>query len=288
MATLIITGSKGQLGRAIADAVAADHLHHRLILTDTDELDITNAEAVDAFLKANPANFLINCAAYTAVDQAEEEPDAAFALNAHGPANLASSCKKYNTHLIHISTDYIFDGTSPRPVAETHIANPVSVYGKSKLEGETAIFYQAQNATIIRTSWLYYHGGKNFINTIMHKARETGYLKVVYDQVGSPTYALDLAKAILKIADLQQPNDGVVVYHYANRGLASWYDFAKAITSMAGISCRIEPCETTDLNQKALRPSYSVLNCGKIASGLGLEIPYWVESLGDYLEREKY
>ncbi|MFO7722348.1 MAG: dTDP-4-dehydrorhamnose reductase [Bacteroidales bacterium] len=286
MATIIITGSKGQLGRAIANAAATDYPGHKLILTDVDELDIRDADAVDTFLKVNPADFLVNCAAYTAVDQAEDEPEAAHALNVLGVANLAISCNRYNTGLIHISTDYIFDGASPHPYFESHTANPVSVYGKSKYEGEISIMYHLKKAIIIRTSWLYYHGGKNFISTILHKARETGHLRVVFDQVGSPTYALDLARIILKIAGMPQPNNGVVVYHYANRGLASWYDFAKAITALAGISCKIDPCATSELRQKAIRPSFSVLNCSKIATELESEIPHWMDSLKSYLEKE--
>jgi dTDP-4-dehydrorhamnose reductase len=287
MATIIITGSRGQLGRAITDAIGDNNLHHRLILTDHEDLDIRDANAVDIFLEANPADFLINCAAFTAVDQAEEDPDAAFKLNTGAVATLSSACSRFNIKLIHISTDYVFDGNASKPYAEEHQANPQSVYGKSKYEGETSILYNTRNAIIIRTSWLYYHGGKNFISTILRKASENVGLKVVYDQIGAPTYALDLALFIIKLITLTQPKEEVVVYHYANRGVTSWYDFAQAIAELSGISCKIDPCETSSLKQLATRPAYSVMNCSRAESATGIEIPYWRDSLKKYLEKEK-
>ncbi len=283
MATMIITGSKGQLGRAILDR-ATIHPQHRFIGVDIDELDICDEGSLASFIQKKPAQVLINCAAYTAVDQAEDEPGKAYEVNTKGVIHLASICNRFRIKLIHISTDYVFDGESSTPRSEWDITRPMSIYGQSKLDGELGILYHSKDAVIIRTSWLYYHGGKNFINTIIQKAREKKQLQVVYDQVGAPTFAGDLAEAILKIAEENRPQEGVAIYHYANQGVTSWYDLARAITDIMEIECRIEAVETMSLNQKAKRPPYSVLNCRKIMETYQLEIPYWRDSLVKYLQ----
>lgn len=284
MATIIITGGNGQLGRAIADAGAGMH-HHRFIFTDVDELNICDESSLADFITSAGADFLINCAAYTAVDLAEDEPEKAYDLNSTAVKNMAVLCAKSKTRLIHISTDYVFSGTSSTPYREDSLTGPGSVYGQSKLDGEIAVMYNSKDAIIIRTSWLYYHGGKNFVNTIMARAAEKKPLKVVYDQIGAPTYALDLADAILKIIDSERIPDTTEIFHFCNSGVISWYDFAKAITEIMDIEASIKPILTSEIQQRATRPDYSVLNCARISETFGIEIPYWRDSLIKYLAK---
>ncbi|HRZ43260.1 MAG TPA: dTDP-4-dehydrorhamnose reductase [Bacteroidales bacterium] len=286
MARILITGSRGQLGRAILDLA---HLHpsHTFTGVDIGDLDLCDEKGVALLLKAEKPDVVVNCAAYTAVDLAEDEPEKAWAINAEAVKTIASLSAETGFLLIHVSTDYVFSGLVPVPYHEEASTSPLSVYGQSKLEGEIAILYGCPAAYIIRTSWLYYPGGKNFVNTIIRHATQRKELKVVYDQTGSPTHAGDLAAAILTMINHPRKPDGVELYHYANHGVLSWYDFAKAITEEAGLETTIVPVLTASLNQKAIRPAYSVLNTAKIREVFGVEIPYWRDSLRKYLQPVK-
>lgn len=283
MAKIIVTGSRGQLGRALLDLAPA-WPQHSLTGIDLEHLDLCDTDAVERFFFSNPADVVVNCAAYTAVDKAEEEPEKAFALNSSAVKVLAGLSEKLNFRLIHISTDYIFDGNSPLPCHEEQGTNPQSVYGQSKLEGEIGVLFHTRNAFIIRTSWLYYPGGKNFVNTILQLATQRKPLRIVYDQTGSPTFAGDLAGAIMEIIEQHQKIDEVTVYHYANRGVTTWYDFARTITELAGIHTEIEPVLTPSLKQPASRPAYSVMNCDKIIRDYSITIPHWKDGLIRYLK----
>jgi len=281
---ILITGSKGQLGSEIRE-LAGEYPHCEFIFTDVEELDITNAGAVEGFMSLQQPQAVVNCAAYTAVDKAESDPETAFLVNSQAPANLAEACNKINALLIHISTDYVFDGKSWLPYSESSPILPVSVYAKSKWEGETRISSIANRALIIRTSWLYSAFGNNFVKTILRYGKERGKLNVVYDQTGTPTYARDLAKTLLDILPGLDAWRGVEVFNYSNEGVSSWYDFAIAIIENSGIVCHIHPIETKDYPLPAVRPFYSVLNKEKIKSRFKLEIPYWRDSLIHCLAR---
>ena len=266
---LLITGSNGQLGN-----------EHRLLLgdaaiyVDRDELDITEEAAVKTFFEAQSFDFVINCAAYTAVDKAEEDFEAADRINRLGPALLA----KYGKRVIQVSTDYVFDGTAHLPYTEENAVNPVSVYGSTKLAGEKAVLAEAETAVIIRTAWLYSSFRANFVKTMRRLGAERDSLGVIFDQVGTPTYAADLAAAI--VAMLPQIKPGMKeVYHYSNEGVASWYDFAVAIMAESGLSCSVRPLETCEYPTKATRPAYSVLNKAKIRRDFGITIPHWMDGL---------
>lgn len=283
MARILVTGSKGQLGRALLE-LAPLHPYHTFTGVDIGDVDLCDPKGTALFLKAEKPDVLVNCAAYTAVDLAEDEPEKAWAVNAEAVKTLAALSAETGFLLIHISTDYVFSGLQPFPVHEESPTAPLSIYGQSKLEGEIAILYGCTAAYIIRTSWLYYPGGKNFVNTIVQHATQRKELKVVYDQTGSPTHAGDLAAAILAMINHPRKPEGVELYHYANSGVLSWYDFAKAITEETGLEAAIAPVLTESLNQKAVRPAYSVLNTAKIREVFGIEIPYWRDSLRRYLQ----
>ncbi len=287
MAKIIITGNRGQLGRALEDAFLG-RPEHNITGVDIDELNITDATSVEDFFSSSHPDFIINCAAYTAVDKAEEESEKAFSINGHGVKNLAVAASAAGSRLIHISTDYVFDGHGCTPYKEDHPANPLSVYGQSKLEGEVAALYHAPGTIIIRTSWLYYFGGKNFVNTIVERATIKKHLQVVSDQVGAPTYAGDLAAAIVKIVE-KPINDGRPnIYHYSNSGAASWYDFARAITTILNIECAVDPIPTSSLNQPAPRPSYSLMDCNLIRREYDVIQPWWIDSLRNYLNNQLF
>lgn len=271
---LLITGAKGQLGtelsKLLPDAIAAD----------VSDLDITDKAAVDAYVKAHNIDTIVNCAAYTAVDKAEADVALAEKINILGPKNLAQS----GARLIHISTDYVFDGTSCRPYSETDVPHPVSVYGKTKLAGEKAVLDNARSAIIIRTAWLYSPYGSNFVKTMRRLGAEKSSLRVVCDQVGTPTCAADLAQAIADI--LPQFKDGCRgVYHFSNQGVCSWYDFAVEIMKLSGLQCQVMPIETRDYPTAATRPFYSVLNKSKIIAEFNVNIPHWKESLEKCLKQ---
>ncbi|MFH1159622.1 MAG: dTDP-4-dehydrorhamnose reductase [bacterium] len=277
---ILITGAKGQMGNEFQVLSKQDN-SNQLLFTDIDELDITNAKAVSAFLTVEKPDVLINCAGYTAVDKAEQEPEKAFLINGTAVEILAKAVSLSNTLLIHISTDYVFNGNSNIPYREEDSPGPISVYARSKYEGERAVEKYAKRGIIIRTSWLYSAFGQNFVKTILKYGIERGTLRVVVDQIGSPTYARDLCKAILDILPVLGKHQGVQVFHFANEGLASWFDFAKAIVGFAGIPCEVYPIETRDYPLPATRPFYSVLNKEKIKATFGLTIPYWRDSLQD-------
>jgi len=248
-------------------------------------LDITKESEVDKFFASFSPQVVINCAAYTAVDKAESDRDLAYLINTVAPGILSRASAKYGSMLIHISTDYVFEGKSWIPYTENDQINPQSVYGKTKAEGEKAIQESSQNAIIIRTAWLYSSYGKNFVKTMLRIAKEKGILNVVFDQTGTPTYARDLAKTILQIIPTALKDSGVEIYHYSNEGVISWFDFAKAIVEEAGISCKVYPINSKDFPQAAPRPLYSVLNKGKIKQRFSIEIPYWRDSLSECLKK---
>jgi len=286
MINILITGSDGQLGNAIQVASKA-FSNFNLTFTDVADFDITNAKSIDEYLSKNNFKYLVNCAAYTAVDKAEEDKNLAYLINAEGPENLAKACKKHNCSLIHISTDYVFNGISHLPYTETMETNPPSVYGQSKLAGEKAILEYSDSAIIIRTSWLYSEFGNNFLKTMLKYGSERDELRVIFDQIGTPTYAGDLAVSILKIINSNKKLNQSEIYHFSNEGVISWYDFAKEIMDIAKVNCIITPIESYEYPLPAPRPHYSVLNKAKIKSTFGLSIPYWRDSLKLCLERIK-
>ena len=264
-----MVGSNGQLGSELRARLSseADYKDHS-------SLDITNETAVENFFKENRYDTVINCAAYTAVDKAEDDKEAADRVNRVGPALLA----KYGRNIIHISTDYVFDGTAHTPYCETDHTNPQSVYGSTKLAGEIAVLHEAQTAAIIRTSWLYSAHGNNFLKTMRRLGAERESLGVIFDQIGTPTYAGDLADAIVSILP-QMKNVNKEIYHFSNEGVSSWYDFAVAIMALSNIKCKIEPIETKQYITRATRPPYSVLNKSKIKKDFGISIPHWMDGL---------
>lgn len=277
---VLVTGAYGQLGNELRiNSVCSDNLEFRF--TDFDSLDITDEGAVMQWFTQNRPVYVINCAAYTAVDKAEEDRENAYRLNSRGPENLARACAVVKAKMIHISTDYVFDGNSSRPYTEMDKPNPSGVYGASKLLGEQLAAAADPSVVIIRTSWLYSSFGNNFVKTMMRLGKERDALNVVCDQVGTPTYAGDLAAAVIHILESEsgtntwQPG----VYHYSNEGVCSWYDFAGEIHREAGISCNLSPIDSKDFPTLAKRPSYSVLNKAKIKSAYQLNIPWWRSSL---------
>ncbi len=275
---VLITGSNGQLGRSIQERSLL-YPEFSFDFTDVDQLDITNKSALEFYLKTSKPDVIINCAAYTAVDKAEEEKEKAFLLNVTAVEYLSQISVEYGILLIHISTDFIFDGKSTKFYKEDNFAQPESVYGKSKLAGEKAIKDCGPNAIIIRTSWLYSEYGHNFVKTILRLASERSEIKVVSDQVGTPTYAGDLADAILKIIHSNYQPEGVQVFHYSNEGVASWYDFAKAIIEIDNLDCSVIPIPASKYTLPAKRPDYSVMSKEKFKQYFHLEIPEWKESL---------
>ena len=284
-----LIGSKGML----ASEIAVQLNQHNIQWIGSDrEVDITDRTSVEAFAQRNfvpdSLQWIINCAAYTAVDKAEDEPTIAQKLNADALINICTAAKKYGARLIHFSTDYVFDGTSSVPYIETDSANPQSVYGCTKLQGEQNIVGLLPEHYIIRTAWLYGRNGANFVSTMLRLMNEKDSLKVVNDQRGSPTYAVDLAKAVLRI--IQFDNHRYGVYHYSNEGNITWYDFACEIyrqgkrMGLIKKDCSVEPCTSSEFPQKAHRPSFSLLNKQKIKETFSLSIPQWNESLSSYLK----
>ena len=274
---IIVVGGKGQLGQCLEEKVNQANLDYQFIFLGSADLDITNAEQIEAvFEKYQPA-YCINCAAYTAVDNAEEDLENAFEINESAVKRLAENALKYNSTLIHISTDFVFDGSSSVPLTETLPTSPVNVYGLSKLKGEREIESILEQYYIIRTSWLYSEKANNFVKTMLKLAQSRSELTVIYDQVGTPTYAMDLAEVILTIIKKGPKKYGL--YHYSNEGVASWYDFAKAVFEFAEVDMKVLPVASSAFVTKAKRPHYSVLDKTKIKAALGIEIPYWRESL---------
>jgi dTDP-4-dehydrorhamnose reductase len=281
---ILVTGSDGQLGSEIRK-LAPDYAGYRFFFTDKDELDATNGEAVYKFLKKNGVSCLINCVGYTAVDRAEEDRPGASLLNTTAARTLAEATAKAGAMMVHISTDYVFEGKGFRPYTENDTANPKTIYGKTKLEGEIEVIFNAKKALIIRTSWLYSSYGNNFLKTILEKCGSEKELRVVFDQVGTPTYARDLARAILDILPKVPPKMRAEVYNYSNEGVGSWYDFAKAILEISGINCKLVPVLSKDIKAAAMRPHYSVLDKARIKKDFGLEIPHWRDSLVECMQQ---
>lgn len=274
---ILITGGNGQLGQEFQYLSKINTQHH-FIFIDKEELDITSFLKLDEFFNKQKIDVIVNCAAYTAVDKAESEKDLAYSINVLGPQNLAIIAKKYNIKLIHFSTDYVFDGRNYLPYKESDLPNPKSIYGQTKFNGENEIIKNSEIYAIIRTSWLYSQYGNNFVKTITKLAMERGELKVIFDQIGTPTYARDLANTVLYILPiLNKENSGI--YNYSNEGVTSWYDFAKNICKLQNINCRISPIETKDYPTPAQRPNYSVFNKEKIKKIFNIEIPQWQDSL---------
>lgn len=283
MLNVLVTGSNGQLGNETREL--SKNYEHNFFFTDRESLDITNAAAIEAFVEKNNINAIINTAAYTGVDKAESDELKANAVNHLAVKNLAQIAKKKNIKLIHVSTDYVFDGENFKPYTEEDRANPRSIYGTTKLAGENAIkAINPSNAIIIRTSWVYSFYGANFVKTMLRLGKEKEQLGVICDQAGTPTYAKDLARAILEILPKIE-NQKVEIYNYSNEGVLSWYDFAKEIMAMANIDCKINPIETVDYPTPAKRPHYSLLNKAKIKKAFDLEIPYYKDGLRECLQR---
>jgi len=280
---ILITGANGQLGTELRN-LAPEYSQAQFVFTDIQELDITNPEAVDQMVAAEGIDIIINCAAYTAVDRAESDQPMARKINAYAPGVLAEAAAKVGAELIHVSTDYVFDGKSCVPYTEDMPTGPQSVYGSTKLEGEQLVLQANPKSIIVRTAWLYSPYGNNFAKTMLRLGREREQLGVVFDQIGSPTYALDLARAIMTIATSTDKTYGV--FHYSNEGVISWYDFTKAIHRLAGITtCNVTPIRSSQYPTPATRPSYSVFDKQKIKDTYHVAVPYWEESLKQCIEK---
>jgi len=276
MQTILITGSHGQLGNEMQQT-ARRFPQFNYLYTDIEELDICDKAALDAFVKANAVNVIVNCAAYTAVDKAEDDVELCYKINADAVRNIGEIAAENNLKVVHVSTDYVFDGTNHIPYTEDQPVCPATVYGKSKLAGEQALLKTCKQAVILRTAWLYSSFGNNFVKTMMKLGTERDSLNVIFDQIGTPTYAADLADAIMRIISSKNFVPGI--YHFSDEGVCSWYDFTKSIHRLAGITCDVRPIETKDYPARAPRPHYSVLNKAKIKSTYGIVIPHWEESL---------
>jgi len=283
---ILVTGSNGQLGNEIR-SVAKDYPDYEFIYTDIDELDITDRQKVDLFCVTNKPHVILNCAAYTAVDKAESDGSMAYLINATAVENLSRSAAGIDALMVHVSTDYVFDGKTWIPYTETDQTDPQSVYGNSKLAGEEAVLNYAGKGIILRTSWLYSAFGNNFVKTMIKYGTEREELRVVFDQVGTPTYARDLARVILDIIPLSIQKSGVNLFHYSNEGVTSWFDFAHTIITFSDIDCQVRPILTKDYPVSAVRPCFSVLNKSKIKETFNITIPYWSDSVKDCILRLK-
>lgn len=276
---VLVTGANGQLGNAMR--IASRDSKDNYIFTDVDELDITDAEAVRMAVKDNDIDVIVNCAAYTNVDKAEDDAEFAEILNAKAVRNLADALKENNGTLIHVSTDYVFGGNQGNtPRREDEPANPTGIYGLTKLHGEQEIEKSGVKSIILRTAWLYSEFGKNFVKTMLNLTATKPELKVVFDQCGTPTYAQDLADAIVDIIEKRKMDGNEGICHFSNEGVCSWYDFTKEIAELAGNnSCDIQPCHSDEFPSKVIRPSYSVLDKTKFKQTFGRKVPYWTDSL---------
>lgn len=279
---ILVTGCNGQLGNEI-QLLEKGNGKHVFFNTDVNELDITDENAINAFVDANNIDGIINCAAYTAVDKAESNEALCHTLNATAPGYLAAAMGKRGGWMVQVSTDYVFDGTKHTPYSETDPTCPDSVYGRTKLEGEQLVIQHCERAMIVRTAWLYSIFGNNFVKTMIRLGKEKTELGVIFDQIGTPTYARDLAVAIMTAVE-----KGIIpgIYHFSNEGVTSWYDFTKAIHRIAGISgCHVRPIHTEEYPTPARRPHYSVLDKTKIKATYNIEVPYWEESLAECISK---
>jgi dTDP-4-dehydrorhamnose reductase len=284
MTQVLITGANGQLGNAIR-AATKDLPSIKFHFTDYQELDICSGEAIESFFEQNPIDWCINCAAYTAVDKAEA--DMAQKINVDGPRLLAAACTAHDARMIHISSDYVYHNSLNRPMLEDDPTEPKSVYAVTKLAGDEAVLEEAPEAVVIRTSWVYGVHGHNFVKTMLRLGAERDSLNVVYDQIGAPTYTKDLAAVLMQIMAAEESGNALSggVYHYANEGVTSWYDFALAVMEEAGLDCRVFPILTKQYPTPASRPPFSLLDKAKIKTELDIDIPHWRVSLRDCLER---
>ncbi|MDD3038766.1 dTDP-4-dehydrorhamnose reductase [Bacteroides sp.] len=273
---ILVTGANGQLGSEMQ--ILSKTSKERYIFTDVAELDITNLAAIRQMVVKNNIDVIVNCAAYTNVDKAEENEKMANLLNNIAVGHLANVAKEVGATLIHISTDYVFDGVAHIPYTEEHTTTPIGVYGRTKLDGEKSVVASDCNYIIIRTSWLYSQWGNNFVKTIQHLTNGRDSLNVIFDQIGTPTYAGDLANAIGMIINSNQITKKGI-YHFSNEGVCSWYDFAKMICSMSGNKCEIHPIHSSEFPSKVTRPHYSVLDKTKIKNTFNIAIPHWIDSL---------
>ena len=278
---ILVTGSNGQLGSEIKD-LSANYTNFNFFFMDLPELNISNSSQLNTFFTENKINTVVNCAAYTSVDKAEVEAELAEKVNSEGVLNLVNAVAKVNGKLIHISTDYVFDGNNFLPYQESDEVNPIGVYGNTKRSGELAVLNSNIDGIVIRTSWLYSAYRNNFVKTMLKLGHDRDELEVIFDQVGTPTYASDLAKTCLDIL-LDKSSENIStkgkIYHYSNEGVTSWFDFAKAIIEFGSLDCKVRPIETKDYPSLAKRPHYSVLNKSKIKKDFEIEIPYWRNSL---------
>lgn len=280
MAVILVTGANGQLGNELR-VISRNFYGYDFLFTDIDTLDITNPGATREFITANSPDWIINCAAYNFVDKAESEPDSAMAINALAVRNITDAIQGLESRLIHVSTDYVYDGRACTPYSEDSDPNPQSAYGRSKLAGERYAMMHPWSM-VIRTSWLYSSFGNNFVRTMLKAGRERDSLKVVFDQTGSPTWAADLGEAIMNIVSGVIRNHFIFnagIYNYSNEGVCTWYDFALEIMEQAGLDCTVHPVLSKDYRQQAVRPSYSVMDKSKIKETYGLAVPHWRKSL---------
>lgn len=272
---VLVTGANGQLGNSIRK-ISEEYSSNNYFFTDMPEVDITNLALLEGLMKEKKIEAIINCAAYTAVDRAEDDAALAAKINVDGPRNLAIAAKNANAKLVHISTDYVFDGKCNLPLKETDNTAPIGVYGRTKRAGEVAVEEVGGDAIIIRTAWLYSEFGGNFVKTMLRLGKEKTEMGVVYDQIGTPTFATDLAYAIMDL--LTKGFSGFTLYHFSNEGVISWYDFAKTVFDLSGINMKLNALESSEYPSKAERPAYSVLNKKKIKQA-GVRVPYWRDSL---------
>ena len=279
MKTILITGANGQLGSSLR-RLSAGYPRYTFLFTDVDTLDICDANALQDYVVANRVDYILNCAAYTAVDKAEDDEALCLRINRDAVENIGKAASSTGAKVIHVSTDYVFDGTNCRPYVETDTACPASAYGRTKLAGEQALTDACPDAAIIRTAWLYSEYGNNFVKTMLRLGSEREEIRVIFDQVGTPTYAGDLAVAMMAMVEQAESGEFVSgIYHFSDEGVCSWYDFAAKILQLAGLKACVVPIETKDYPAKAARPHYSVLNKAKIKSTYGLTIPHWEAAL---------
>ena len=272
---ILVTGAAGQLGLSLRK-IAPDYPSFGFLFTDMPEGDITDRARIERIVRENEIEVIVNCAAYTAVDRAESDEDTARQINAQGPRTLAEIARDQGLALVHVSTDYVFPGTGNTPLSETDLPDPLSAYGRTKLEGEKAVEASGCDAAIVRTAWLYSEFGNNFVKTMLRVGKERGAVNVVYDQTGTPTYATSLARAILKI--VQNGIKGFDLYHYTDEGVTSWYDFAQSIFALYGLDVTVNAIRTREYPAPATRPVYSVLSKTK-AKAAGIDTPYWRDAL---------
>jgi dTDP-4-dehydrorhamnose reductase len=288
MKNILVTGAKGQVGSELQRLSNANYLiGFNFIFSDTEELDICDSSKVLDFFKHNKIAYCINCAAYTAVDKAESDLENALRVNVNGPENLARACNTYGARFLHISTDYVYHNSQNTPFKETDETNPQSVYGLTKLQGEQKAIEFCKETIVVRTSWVYSTFGNNFVKTMLKLGSERSELKVIFDQIGTPTYAADLAKAMLDMISIVESGKGPAwegIFHYSNEGVCSWYDFAISIFEIKGLNVKVLPIETKDYPTPARRPHFSLLNKSKIKTDFGIVIAHWRESLKKCLE----